>query len=142
MKGSVNIKNYSLQTIASLLSLGFSFIFGSCDTIVITLICIMLIDYITGILKAIYNKNLNSYIGFKGIIKKIFMLIMVGVGNLVDNSLGVEICRNAVIFFYIANESLSIIENMAQCDVAIPNKVKDLLEQLREENNNDEKEVD
>lgn len=132
------MKDYTIQYIFSASSLIFSYIFGNCNTILICLLLIMLLDYATGILQAIYNKNLNSHVGYKGIIKKILILIFVGLANLIDKSLEVEMCRNIVIFFYIANESLSIIENFAKCDMIVPKKIITLLEQLRDKNDKEE----
>ncbi|MCL2354416.1 MAG: phage holin family protein, partial [Oscillospiraceae bacterium] len=90
------------------------------------------VDYITGIIKAIYDKKLNSKIGAMGIVKKIGYLVLVGVAAQIDNIMGqTGVIRTMVIYFFVANEGLSIVENWAGMGLPIPKKLKDVLEQLK-----------
>ena len=116
---------------------------GGFDGIMIALISVIVLDYLTGIVKAIYTKKLSSEIGFKGIAKKIFIFIIVTLACLVQDIIGDSIpVREIVIMFYIANEGISIIENGAEV-IPIPQKMKDILLQLRDKaEQDDEKEDD
>ena len=113
---------------------------GRPDGLLITLICFAIVDYVTGVVSAAINHKLNSATGFKGIAKKLFMFALVGVANLIDiNALaGTAVLRSAVICFYLANEGLSIIENAGEIGLPIPKKLKKLIEQLKESEDNDE----
>ncbi len=104
---------------------------GGFDTMMITLLLFMVIDYISGIMCAIEKKELSSSVGFKGIFKKVMILLLVGVGNLLGTSVGIEGLRYIVISFYLANEGISIIENASILGLPIPEKIKDVLEQLK-----------
>jgi len=118
-----------------LIGLG-AFLFGDCKGIFIVLIAFICLDYITGVMSAIANKKLSSEIGAKGIVKKIFMLAIVAVGNLIDiYVIGNDaIIRNMVIIFYISNECISIVENAGKMGVHVPKKLLDVLAQLKKEN--------
>ena len=92
----------------------------------------MIIDYLTGISSAIYNKKLSSKIGFKGIIKKFCYFLVVALSVVVDNLTGQNgIIRSLVIYCFIANDGISIIENMSELDIKLPQKLIDTLEQLK-----------
>lgn len=107
-------------------------IFGGLDGMMITLIVFVILDYITGVLKSIYNKKLSSEVGFKGIIKKIFIFIVVIACNTLQTTAGVSIpLREAVIVFYVCNEGLSLVENIGEI-IPLPKKIKDVLLQLRD----------
>lgn len=113
---------------------------GNLDGFLYTLIAFVVVDYITGILRAGVEKKLSSRIGFKGIAKKIMLFILVGVGHLIDAYLitGANgLLRNAIIFFYISNEGISIIENSSALGLPVPEKLKIMLEQLKEEKSHD-----
>ena len=119
---------------------------GGCDGLLYALIAFVVIDYITGIMCAIYDKNLSSSIGFKGICKKVLIFLMVGIGHILDTKvIGTgSVLRTAFIFFYISDEGISLIENAAHLGLPIPNKLKDVLEQLhdrseKEDNNGESK---
>lgn len=118
-----------------LIGLG-AFLFGDCKGIFIVLIAFICLDYITGVMSAIANKKLSSEIGAKGIVKKIFMLAIVAVGNLIDIYVigNGAIIRNIVIIFYISNECISIVENAGKLGVPVPKKLLDVLAQLKKEN--------
>ena len=108
---------------------------GGYDTMIITLLLFMVVDYLSGVMCGIVNKKLSSEIGFKGIFKKIMIIFLVGITNLLGVSTGVEGLRYIVISFYIANEGISIIENASVLGLPVPQKVKDVLDQLK--NNKD-----
>lgn len=105
---------------------------GGFDGYIITILTLIVIDYITGIMKAIYKKEISSEIGHKGIIKKVAMLLVIGVSFMLEKNIGISSIRNIVIMFFIGNEGISILENVAEMDVKIPEKLKDILFQLRD----------
>ena len=108
---------------------------GGVDGFLYALIAFVVIDYITGLMVAVLQIKLSSEIGFKGIFKKILIFLLVGVGNIVDNYLikNGSAIRTAVIFFYISNEGISILENSARIGLPIPQKLKEILMQLNKE---------
>ncbi len=130
-----------IKAIFAAIGASIGYVFGDWDGFILALIIFIVIDYVTGVICAVCNKQLSSEIGFKGILKKIFILLMVGVANILDGIMGLGgIIRSAVIFFYIANEGISIVENAAALGLPVPEKIKDILEQLKEEDdNNDDK---
>lgn len=113
---------------------------GGVDGFLYALIAFTVIDYITGVMCAITDKNLSSSIGFKGICRKVLIFTLVGIGNIVDiYVLGQGgVLRTAVIFFYLSNEGVSILENSAHLGLPIPEKLKEVLEQLHERGGDDD----
>lgn len=109
--------------------------FGDVDGLIIALVIFAIVDYITGVLAAAFEHKLNSEVGFRGITKKVLLFIIVGIANVLDIYVigSRAVTRTAVCLFYIANEGLSILENSARIGLPIPNKIRLLLEQLREE---------
>lgn len=108
------------------------YLLGGVDIALQSLLIVIVIDYLTGIASAIYNKELSSRIGFKGIIKKFSYLLVVALSVLIDNLLGQSgLIRSLVIYFFVANDGLSIIENMAEMNVKLPQKLIDALEQIK-----------
>lgn len=108
------------------------YVLGGVDIALQSLLIVIVIDYLTGIASAIYNKELSSKIGFKGIIKKFSYLLVVALSVVIDNLLGQSgLIRSLVIYFFVANDGLSIIENMAQMNVKLPQKLIDTLEQIK-----------
>ncbi len=107
---------------------------GGADGMVYALIAFVIIDYLTGVLCAVADKKLSSEVGFKGICKKVLIFVMVGVGNIIDVHVlgGQGILRTAIMFFYISNEGLSLLENAAHLGLPIPKKLKAVLEQLHD----------
>jgi len=106
---------------------------GGYDMFLKVLLIMIIIDYITGILKAIYLKQVSSEIGYKGIIKKIVMLLVVVLACQIDNVLGTQnALRIGTIMFWIANEGVSILENAAKMDLPIPKQIKEVLLKLRD----------
>ncbi len=106
---------------------------GGFDGFLYALVAFVIIDYATGVMCGITEKRLSSEIGFKGIFKKVLIFVMVAVGNLVDRNLigDGQVLRTAVIFFYAANEGISIIENAGRLGLDIPKPLRDILLQLK-----------
>ena len=107
---------------------------GGVDGFLYALIAFAVIDYITGVLCAISDKTLSSEVGFKGICRKVLIFTLVGIGNIVDVYVLGEtgVLRTAVIFFYLSNEGVSLLENAAHLGLPIPEKLKEVLEQLHD----------
>ena len=105
---------------------------GGADGFLYALIAFVFTDYITGLMCAFADRNLSSEIGFKGICRKVLIFALVGIANLVDVFIlqEVGVLRTAVIFFYLSNEGVSILENSAHLGLPIPQKLKDVLSQL------------
>lgn len=115
-----------------------SYLLGGWDIMLKTIVFLAAVDYLTGLAKGIYTKQLSSEIGFKGLLKKIVMFIVIAVAYSLQNLLGDTIpLREVVIMFYIANEGLSLLENAAVF-VPIPDKLRDVLLQLREKDSEGE----
>lgn len=107
---------------------------GGCDGLLFALLAFVVIDYITGIMCAVVDKKLSSAVGFKGIFKKVLIFALVGVGHILDThviSTG-SVLRTAVIFFYLSNEGISLLENAGHLGLPIPKKLKSILEQLHD----------
>lgn len=113
------------------------YLFGEFDVLLKGLMCLVILDYITGVLRSIYNRTLSSRIGLKGILKKTAVFIIVAVANVLqmvfDNKIPL---RETVIVFYITNEAVSIIEN-AQGLIAIPDKIRKMLDEIRKKDETD-----
>lgn len=112
---------------------------GGMDGFLYVLITFMAIDYITGVMCAIADKNLSSEVGFKGICRKVMILALVGIGNIIDIYVlgNGSVLRSAVIFFYLSNEGISLLENAAYIGLPIPEKLKDVLAQLHNKGGSD-----
>ena len=115
---------------------------GGVDGMLIALIVLMALDYLSGVMCAIVDKKLSSAIGFKGIAKKVLILMLVGVANILDVNVvgGGAILRGAVICFYLSNEGLSLLENAAYLGLPIPDKLREILAQLHERSKKEGKE--
>lgn len=113
----------------------FGWFLGDNDGLIYALIAFVVADYITGMMCAVVNQNLSSEVGFKGISRKVLIFMLVGIGNVLDvQVIGTgSILRTAVIFFYISNEGISLLENASYLGLPIPEKVKSVLEQLRDD---------
>ena len=105
---------------------------GGCDGLLYALIAFVAIDYITGVMCAVIGHRLSSEVGFKGIFKKVLIFLLVGIANILDVQVIGTGCvlRTAVIFFYISNEGVSLLENAAYLGLPVPEKIKTILEQL------------
>ena len=107
---------------------------GGCDGLLYALIAFVAIDYITGVMCAISDKTLSSEVGFKGICRKVLIFLLVGIGNIIDvQVLGSPgVLRTAVIFFYLSNEGVSLLENAAHLGLPVPDAIKTVQEQLHD----------
>ena len=105
---------------------------GGSDGLLFALIAFVVIDYITGVMCAISDKKLSSAVGFKGICKKVLIFALVGGGHILDAFVigSGSVLRTAIIFFYLSNEGVSLVENCAHLGLPVPQKLKDVLEQL------------
>lgn len=108
----------------------YQLLFGRYGNELFALILLMGIDYITGVMCAFKTKTLSSYVGFEGIFKKVCMLMLVAVGGVVDMIIGSEVAALGVMFFYIGNEGLSVLENAVNLGIKAPDFVSDSLEQI------------
>lgn len=124
----------TFQAVIAALGGWLGYFFGGCDGLLYALIVFVILDYITGVLCAIADRRLSSAVGFKGICRKVLIFALVGIANILDvHVIGTGcVVRTATIFFYISNEGVSILENAANLGLPIPKKVKDVLRQLHE----------
>lgn len=115
---------------------------GGCDGLLFALLAFVVVDYITGVMCAISDKSLSSAVGFKGICRKVIIFILVGMAHILDTQVigAGSVLRTAVIFFYISNEGVSLLENAGHLGLPIPEKIKTVLEQLHERTEKEEKE--
>lgn len=107
---------------------------GGCDGLIIALVLFAVIDYITGVMCAVVDRKLSSAVGFKGIFRKVLIFMLVGIANIIDVQVikSGSVLRTAVVFFYLSNEGLSLIENAAHLGLPVPDKLKAVLEQLHD----------
>lgn len=107
---------------------------GGCDGLLYALIAFVLIDYITGVMCAVTDKKLSSTVGFKGICRKVLIFLLVGIANVLDVQVigNGSVLRTAIIFFYISNEGVSLLENAAHLGLPVPERIKTVLEQLHD----------
>ena len=124
----------SIQLIFAAVGGWLGWFLGGCDGLLYALIAFCIIDYLSGVACAISDHNLSSQIGFKGIFKKVLIFLLVGIGHILDTQVigSGSVLRTAVIFFYLSNEGVSLIENAAHRGLPIPEKLKDVLEQLHD----------
>lgn len=115
------------------------FLYGEITGLFIAIIALMALDYVTGILCGIAAKALSSETGFRGLVKKLMVLVIIAVGHLIDTYIiGTgSALMTAVILFFAANEGISILENAAKLGLPVPKKLRDILEQLREDKHDD-----
>lgn len=125
----------TLQIIIAMLGGFLGYFIGPLDSMLGVLIVFVICDYITGVLCGIADKKLSSAVGFKGIAKKVTIFMMVGIANMLDMYIlhTNPVLRTATIFFYISNEGISLLENSGHLGVEYPQKLKDILEQLKKE---------
>ena len=107
---------------------------GGCDGLLYALLAFVVVDYITGVMCAIADHTLSSEVGFKGICRKVLIFLLVGIANILDMQvIGTgSVLRTAIIFFYISNEGVSLLENAGHLGLPIPTKLKDVLAQLHD----------
>ncbi|WP_312444577.1 phage holin family protein [Lacrimispora sp.] len=130
MKDVANTMHYVFAAMGG--SLGA--VLGGFDGFLYALIVFVVVDYMTGVMVGILNKELSSQIGFHGIFKKVVIFSLVAVAHIIDTNViqNGSVLRTTVIFFYLSNEGISILENAALIGLPIPKKMKDVLEQLKE----------
>ena len=116
----------------------FSYLFGGLDMLFYALLVCIAVDYVTGVLAALYEKKLNSETGFRGILKKVVILCIVVLAHMIENAAGVTGIRDLVIGFYIANEGISILENAGRMNVPVAKQLAKVLEQLKEQMDDEE----
>ena len=107
---------------------------GGCDGLLYALLAFVAADYITGVMCAVADKKLSSAVGFKGICRKVLIFVLVGIGHILDAQVigAGSVLRTAVIFFYLSNEGVSLMENAAHLGLPVPAKLKNVLEQLHD----------
>ncbi len=136
---SIDLVWAKVQTAVAAIGGYLGYFVGGVDGLMTALIIFMVIDYITGIMCAIVDKKLSSAVGFKGICKKVLIMMFVGVAHIVDlHVVGTgEALRSAVICFYLSNEGVSVIENAGHLGLPIPEKLKEILAQLHNRSDKD-----
>ena len=129
----------SIQFVFTVVGGWLGYFLGGYDGLLYALIVFMVADYITGVMCAISDKTLSSAVGFKGICRKVLILMLVGIANLLDvEVIGTgAVLRTAVIFFYLSNEGVSLLENAAHLGLPIPEKLKAVLAQLQKKAESD-----
>lgn len=124
----------TIQLIFAAIGGWLGYFLGGCDGLLIALVVFAVVDYITGVMCAVADKKLSSEVGFKGICRKVLIFLLVGIANILDvQVIGTgSVLRTAVIFFYISNEGVSLLENAAHLGLPIPEQMKAVLEQLHD----------
>lgn len=124
----------TIQVIFAAIGGWLGYFLGGCDGLLIALVVFVAADYITGVMCAVADKELSSEVGFKGICRKVLIFILVGIANILDvQVIGTgSVLRTAVIFFYLSNEGVSLLENAGHLGLPIPEKIKTVLEQLHD----------
>ncbi|APW18535.1 phage holin family protein [Gardnerella swidsinskii] len=135
MRGFWNIAQLAFTLVGGWLG----YFLGGCDGLILALVLFVVADYITGVMCAVTDKKLSSSIGFKGIFRKVLIFMLVGIANIIDFHVLKQgnVIRTAVIFFYLSNEGLSLTENAAHLGLPVPEKLKNVLEQLHDKNRKD-----
>jgi len=130
-----------IQLIFSALGGWLGYFLGGCDGLLYTLLAFTAMDYITGIMCPVNDHTLSSEVGFRGICRKVLIFMLVGIANILDaDVVGTgSVLRTAVIFFYISNEGVSLLENAAHLGLPVPEKIKMVLEQLHDRAKKEEK---
>jgi toxin secretion/phage lysis holin len=142
-KGGIEMKEFwnMIQLIFTAIGGWLGYFIGGCDGLFVALVMFMVADYITGVMCAFVDRKLSSEVGFKGICKKVLILMLVGIANVLDiEVIGTgSVLRTAVIFFYLSNEGISLLENAGHLGLPIPTKLMDVLEQLHDRSESEEK---
>lgn len=129
-----------IDTVAATAGAVFGFLYGEVTGLFWALIALMALDYVTGVIIAIISKKLSSAVGFKGLAKKLTILVFIAMGHIIDTYIlgGTPALMSAVMLFYFANEGISIIENAVRLGLPVPEKLKDILEQIKKEGDKDD----
>ena len=123
-----------MRVIWASIASGLTWLFGGWNETLTVLIVLIVVDYITGVLSAIVNRELSANVGYKGIVKKVMILLVVVVGIQIDGAMQAQgVVSNIVIYFFIANEGLSVLENVTEAGIPIPSKLKEVLKIYKEE---------
>lgn len=130
-----------IQIVFTMIGGWLGYFLGGCDGLLIALVMFVVMDYISGVMCAIADKTLSSEVGFKGICRKVLIFVLVGIANILDvQVIGTgSVLRTAIIFFYISNEGISLLENAGYLGLPIPEKIKTVLEQLHDRAEREEK---
>ncbi|MBS6261715.1 MAG: phage holin family protein [Clostridium sp.] len=123
-----------IQLIITAMGGWLGYFLGGCDGLLIALVLFAVVDYLTGIMCAVVDQKLSSQVGFKGICRKVLIFLLVGIANIIDvQVIGTgSVIRTAVIFFYLSNEGVSILENAAHLGLPIPEALKAALAQIHD----------
>jgi toxin secretion/phage lysis holin len=129
---SIDLIWAKIQMAAAAVGGWLGYFLGGSDGLLIALIVFVTLDYVTGVMCAIIDKKLSSEVGFKGLFRKMLIFALVGVGHIVDTNVvgSGSALRSAVICFYLSNEGLSVLENAAHIGLPVPDKLKEILAQL------------
>lgn len=121
-----------IQAVFTMVGGWLGYFLGGCDGLLFALVVFVVMDYVTGVMCAAADRKLSSEVGFKGICRKVLIFMMVGIANVLDVLIigSGSVLRTAVIFFYLSNEGLSLLENAGHLGLPIPEKLKAVLEQL------------
>lgn len=130
-----------IQIVFTMIGGWLGYFLGGCDGLLIALVMFVVMDYISGVMCAIADKTLSSEVGFKGICRKVLIFVLVGIANILDVQViwTGSVLRTAIIFFYISNEGISLLENAGYLGLPIPEKIKTVLEQLHDRAEREEK---
>jgi toxin secretion/phage lysis holin len=130
-----------IQVMLTAIGSWMGYFFGGCDGLIIALIAFVVIDYATGVMCAVMDKRLSSEVGFRGICRKVMIFLLVGIANILDTEVlkTGSVLRTAVIFFYLSNEGVSILENSGHLGLPIPEKMRKVLEQLHDKSEKEDK---
>ena len=140
-----------MKEVWDFLQIGFSavggwlgYVMGGCDGLIVALVLFVVVDYATGVMCAVSDKKLSSEVGFKGICRKVMIFTLVGIANVLDTEVlrTGSVFRTAVIFFYLSNEGISLLENAGHLGLPIPEKMMTVLEQLHSRAEKDERDGD
>jgi len=123
-----------IQAVFTMVGGWLGYFLGGCDGLLFALVVFVAMDYITGVMSAAADQKLSSEVGFKGICRKVLIFMMVGIANVLDVQIigNGSVLRTAVIFFYLSNEGVSLLENAGHLGLPIPSRLKVVLEQLHE----------
>lgn len=131
-----------IQAVFTMVGGWLGYFLGGCDGLLFALVVFVVMDYITGVMCAAADQKLSSEVGFKGICRKVLIFMMAGIANVLDVQIigNGSVLRTAVIFFYLSNEGLSLLENVGHLGLPIPSRLKAVLEQLHDRAEDDDQE--
>ena len=131
----------TIQLVITAIGGWLGYFLGGCDGLLFALMAFVVIDYITGVMCAINDRKLYSEVGFRGICRKVLIFLLVGIANILDvQVIGTgSVLRTAVIFFYLSNEGVSLLENAAHLGLPVPDAIKTVLEQLHDRSEKEDK---